>query len=138
MKTTFGISNLKAEPPKSAAQPAFAPSRSTQLRKSAFARLSSHSELELLLRPDSSIDPPTKLPTLPTQRALHDFLDDSFPDVSGTIAYLFYFYKMARVWTTCVLLFLALRAWADKTAADYFVHSLPGQPDGPLLKMHAG
>lgn len=27
---------------------------------------------------------------------------------------------------------------ADKTAADYFVHSLPGAPDGPLLKMHAG
>jgi carboxypeptidase D len=25
-----------------------------------------------------------------------------------------------------------------KTAADYFVHSLPGQPEGPLLKMHAG
>lgn len=45
---------------------------------------------------------------------------------------------MARVWTACVLLFMALRAWADKTAADYFVHSLPGQPDGPLLKMHAG
>lgn len=27
---------------------------------------------------------------------------------------------------------------ADKTAADYFVHSLPGAPKGPLLKMHAG
>ena len=27
---------------------------------------------------------------------------------------------------------------ADKTAADYFVHSLPGAPEGPLLKMHAG
>ncbi|PQE27534.1 serine carboxypeptidase protein [Rutstroemia sp. NJR-2017a BBW] len=24
------------------------------------------------------------------------------------------------------------------TAGDYFVHSLPGAPDGPLLKMHAG
>jgi len=29
-------------------------------------------------------------------------------------------------------------ARADTTAADYFVQSLPGQPDGPLLKMHAG
>ncbi|KAK0653412.1 Pheromone-processing carboxypeptidase kex1 [Lasiodiplodia hormozganensis] len=32
-------------------------------------------------------------------------------------------------------------AWAadqEKTAADYFVHSLPGAPPGPLLKMHAG
>jgi carboxypeptidase D len=29
-------------------------------------------------------------------------------------------------------------SWADKTASDYYVHSLPGQPDGPLLKMHAG
>jgi carboxypeptidase D len=27
----------------------------------------------------------------------------------------------------------------DKTAADYFVHTLPGAPEGkPLLKMHAG
>jgi carboxypeptidase D len=26
-----------------------------------------------------------------------------------------------------------------KTAADYFVHSLPGAPEGqPLVKMHAG
>lgn len=24
------------------------------------------------------------------------------------------------------------------TAADYFVDSLPGQPEGPPLKMHAG
>jgi len=29
-------------------------------------------------------------------------------------------------------------AGADKTAADYYVHSLPGAPAGPLLKMHAG
>lgn len=27
---------------------------------------------------------------------------------------------------------------ADKTAADYYVHSLPAAPAGPLLKMHAG
>lgn len=28
---------------------------------------------------------------------------------------------------------------AEKSAADYFVHSLPGAPkDAPLLKMHAG
>ncbi|KAI1850216.1 hypothetical protein JX266_004074 [Neoarthrinium moseri] len=26
----------------------------------------------------------------------------------------------------------------DMTAADYFVHSLPGAPAGPLVKMHAG
>ena len=38
----------------------------------------------------------------------------------------------------------ALATWmitpaaADKSAADYYVHSLPGQPEGPLLKMHAG
>ncbi|EFX03291.1 pheromone processing carboxypeptidase kex1 [Grosmannia clavigera kw1407] len=29
-------------------------------------------------------------------------------------------------------------ARADPVAGDYFVHSLPGQPEGPLLKMHAG
>jgi carboxypeptidase D len=28
-------------------------------------------------------------------------------------------------------------ALAEKTAADYFVHELPGAPE-PLLKMHAG
>lgn len=27
---------------------------------------------------------------------------------------------------------------AEKTAADYFIRSLPGAPPGPLLKMHAG
>lgn len=27
---------------------------------------------------------------------------------------------------------------AASSAADYYVHSLPGAPDGPLLKMHAG
>lgn len=27
---------------------------------------------------------------------------------------------------------------AEKTQADYFIHDLPGQPEGPLLKMHAG
>lgn len=27
---------------------------------------------------------------------------------------------------------------ADKSAADYYIRSLPGQPEGPLLKMHAG
>jgi carboxypeptidase D len=26
----------------------------------------------------------------------------------------------------------------EKTQADYFVSSLPGQPAGELLKMHAG
>ena len=29
-------------------------------------------------------------------------------------------------------------ASADKSAADYFVHELPGAPEGPLIKMHAG
>ncbi|KAK6076154.1 serine carboxypeptidase [Seiridium cupressi] len=38
---------------------------------------------------------------------------------------------------------LMLSSWtrtaiADKIAADYFVHSLPGAPAGPLVKMHAG
>ncbi|KAI9801377.1 MAG: Cell death protease [Sarcosagium campestre] len=44
-------------------------------------------------------------------------------------------------WSTllaCSLMLTPLMVWADKTAADYFVHSLPGAPDGPLLKMHAG
>ncbi|KAH7407863.1 pheromone-processing carboxypeptidase kex1 [Cadophora sp. MPI-SDFR-AT-0126] len=40
----------------------------------------------------------------------------------------------------CGLLSIAMlpaATMADKTAADYFVHSLPGAPE-PLLKMHAG
>lgn len=42
--------------------------------------------------------------------------------------------------TICASLMLMILpvAYADKTAADYFIKSLPGQPDGPLLKMHAG
>ncbi|KAK6583893.1 hypothetical protein PZA11_003623 [Diplocarpon coronariae] len=35
------------------------------------------------------------------------------------------------------MVMLPSAARADKTAADYFVHSLPGAPE-PLLKMHAG
>ncbi|PMD56976.1 pheromone processing carboxypeptidase-like protein Kex1 [Hyaloscypha bicolor E] len=47
----------------------------------------------------------------------------------------------SRALAVCTLLSLSAlipAALADKTAADYFVHSLPGAPDGPLLKMHAG
>lgn len=29
-------------------------------------------------------------------------------------------------------------AQTDKVAADYYVRSLTGAPEGPLLKMHAG
>lgn len=29
-------------------------------------------------------------------------------------------------------------AAAEKSAADYFVHSLPGAPEEPPIKMHAG
>jgi carboxypeptidase D len=41
-------------------------------------------------------------------------------------------------WAVTALLALSSPATAEKTAADYYVDSLPGQPDGPLLKMHAG
>ncbi|KIW21243.1 hypothetical protein PV08_01823 [Exophiala spinifera] len=48
-------------------------------------------------------------------------------------------------WTTRLLHYTLALAFltvssvsSDKTAADYYVQSLPGQPDGPLLKMHAG
>lgn len=36
------------------------------------------------------------------------------------------------------MLLLPPTAVAEKSAGDYFVHSLPGAPEGPLLKMHAG
>ncbi|ELR06609.1 Cell death protease [Pseudogymnoascus destructans] len=36
------------------------------------------------------------------------------------------------------MLSLPSTAVTAKSAGDYFVHSLPGAPEGPLLKMHAG
>lgn len=44
----------------------------------------------------------------------------------------------AALWGLLSICLLPSIALADPTAADYFVHSLPGAPDGPLLKMHAG
>lgn len=44
-------------------------------------------------------------------------------------------------WTLLLFLFNPLLGFAkssDKSAADYYVHSLPGAPEGPQLKMHAG
>lgn len=40
-------------------------------------------------------------------------------------------------WVLATLLF-GIPLASAKTQADYYVKSLPGQPDGPLLKMHAG
>ena len=37
-----------------------------------------------------------------------------------------------------IALLLPSLGLAEPTAGDYYVHSLPGAPDGPLLKMHAG
>lgn len=42
-----------------------------------------------------------------------------------------------RFFIPALLLGSAVGAQAQ-AAADYFVRSLPGQPEGPLLKMHAG
>lgn len=39
---------------------------------------------------------------------------------------------VALAWTAPAL------AAANKAAGDYFIHSLPGAPPGPLLKIHAG
>ncbi|PYH79666.1 alpha/beta-hydrolase [Aspergillus uvarum CBS 121591] len=41
-------------------------------------------------------------------------------------------------WALSTLLLLSPAAVVAKSAADYYIHSLPGAPDGPLLKMHAG
>lgn len=41
-------------------------------------------------------------------------------------------------WALSVLLFSTVDSVSAKSAADYYVHSLPGAPEGPLLKMHAG
>lgn len=42
------------------------------------------------------------------------------------------------LWALLSVALLPARGLADSSQADYFVHSLPGAPDGPLLKMHAG
>ncbi|EEQ86838.1 carboxypeptidase D [Blastomyces dermatitidis ER-3] len=41
-------------------------------------------------------------------------------------------------WLTICLALANLLPVTAKSAADYFVDSLPGQPEGPLVKMHAG
>lgn len=41
-------------------------------------------------------------------------------------------------WALSLLFLLSSNLVAAKSAADYYVRSLPGAPDGPLLKMHAG
>ncbi len=44
----------------------------------------------------------------------------------------------SKALTLCTILSLSYGVLAEKAAGDYFVHSLPGAPDGPLPKMHAG
>lgn len=44
----------------------------------------------------------------------------------------------AIVTTALALSWTATMAVAEKSAGDYFVHSLPGAPEGQLVKMHAG
>ncbi|KAG8527995.1 Cell death protease [Bacidia gigantensis] len=53
--------------------------------------------------------------------------------------------RQSRLYTPYITTWLAILMlpWRslcspEKTAADYFVKALPGAPDGPLLKMHAG
>jgi len=41
-------------------------------------------------------------------------------------------------WALSLLLSYSVDSVFAKSAADYYVRSLPGAPDGPLLKMHAG
>lgn len=41
-------------------------------------------------------------------------------------------------WALSLLLFSNVESASAKSAADYYVRSLPGAPAGPLLKMHAG
>jgi hypothetical protein len=43
-----------------------------------------------------------------------------------------------KAWSLLFVPSILSVAIAEKTAADYYVHSLPGAPDSPLLKMHAG
>ncbi|KAI6248415.1 Pheromone-processing carboxypeptidase kex1 [Erysiphe necator] len=44
--------------------------------------------------------------------------------------------RIFNLFSICAI--IASLCGAEKTAADYYVRSLPGAPSGPLLKMHAG
>lgn len=49
------------------------------------------------------------------------------------------FLKSLRLPALIAAAALAWTASVDaNSAADYFVHELPGAPEGPLIKMHAG
>ncbi|KAL9117097.1 MAG: hypothetical protein Q9187_006368 [Circinaria calcarea] len=43
-----------------------------------------------------------------------------------------------KLWSLMFLSFMFPVSVFAKSAADYYVQSLPGQPEGPLLRMHAG
>ncbi|TPX17616.1 uncharacterized protein E0L32_012096 [Thyridium curvatum] len=58
-------------------------------------------------------------------------LADSFAAALGPL-------RLAHVLGAVALSWAGMARAQDKTAGDYFVHSLPGAPEGPLLKMHAG
>jgi len=45
---------------------------------------------------------------------------------------------LSLIWLLGAFLWALPIAQAEKTAADYYVKSMPGAPKGPLLKMHAG
>ncbi|KAL9013123.1 MAG: hypothetical protein Q9173_002166 [Seirophora scorigena] len=46
--------------------------------------------------------------------------------------------RILRLWLAAWFFLATVTVVTAKSAADYFVTSLPGQPDGPLLTMHAG
>ncbi|KXX83148.1 Pheromone-processing carboxypeptidase KEX1 [Madurella mycetomatis] len=46
--------------------------------------------------------------------------------------------RLPAITAALALSWTATLAVAGNTAGDYFVHSLPGAPEGPLVKMHAG
>lgn len=67
-------------------------------------------------------------------------VEDIFPALP-TMSSLTPFRSSLRVVAGALLgltFWLSLASAADKTAADYYVHSLPGAPDGDSIKMHAG
>ncbi|KKK14367.1 hypothetical protein P175DRAFT_0498927 [Aspergillus ochraceoroseus IBT 24754] len=46
--------------------------------------------------------------------------------------------RSISTWAVSLLFLLNIASVSAQSAADYYVRSLPGAPDGPLLKMHAG
>lgn len=91
-----------------------------------------HARPSLLL--DDCAKVATALPAPPSLPSLRPWLG---PPLFPQMARLPFLRGLASV-AAAALVWAGVAGAADKSAGEYFVHSLPGAPDGSLIKMHAG